>query len=265
MSELQPELLAWSALLGRWIDLVKAGHGMPEIGDGGKWQASVASIIELQATSFALDDLETLEEPDRPLARDRGCLLVESAHEKLAEAWGGEDGIPEEIQLILATAEAAVDASFYAGLTVLWWHGPGTWEMPEIDHPGNQGTLAIMQPGTLVLPGEPVGWFTERSAPEIGPGLELRPGSPVQLQRVIENGRFMRDLLVDLDHELVGIPMLVPISLAGRGIGEFTVEAGSWRAAQQSALGDGELPPVCDLRRDDGINARGSGKSGRDH
>ena len=93
MSELQPELLAWSALLGRWIDLVKAGHGMPEIGDGGKWQASVASIIELQATSFALDDLETLEEPDRPLARDRGCLLVESAHEKLAEAWGWVEDI----------------------------------------------------------------------------------------------------------------------------------------------------------------------------
>ena len=78
MSDLQPELLAWTALLGRWIDLVKAGAGMPEAGDGDHWQKSIPSIIELQATAFALGDLESLESADRPLARDRATLLVEA-------------------------------------------------------------------------------------------------------------------------------------------------------------------------------------------
>lgn len=248
MNELQPELLAWSALLGRWIDLVKAGHGMPEIGDGRKWQASVTSIIELQATTFALDDLETLPEADRPLARDRGCVLIETARDRLAVAWDGAEEIPDEIRLILATANAALNASYYAGLTVLWWNGPGRWVAPQIDHPGHEGTLAIMQPGTIALPGEPVGWYTERPAPELGPGLEPRPGDPVQVQRVIEDGRVRQDLLVDLDHEMVGVPLLVPIALAGREVGGFTVDAESWRAAQEAAFGAGDSPAVRDLR-----------------
>ena len=248
VNELQPELLAWSALLGRWIDLVKAGHGMPEIGDGRKWQASVTSIIELQATTFALDDLETLTEADRPLARDRGCLLIENARDRLEEAWDGDDGIPEEIELILAAADTALNASFYAGLTVLWWEGPGTWVVPQVEPPGNQGTLAMMQPGTIVLPGEPVGWYTERAAPALGAGLVSRAGAPLQVQRVIEDGRVRCDLLVDLDHEMVGVPLLVPIALAGRGVGNFTVDAEAWRAAQEAAFQAGDPPPVCDLR-----------------
>ncbi|MCH2160999.1 MAG: hypothetical protein MK085_03905 [Phycisphaerales bacterium] len=255
MNDLQPELLAWSALLGRWIDLVKAGHGMPAIGEGSGWQASIPSIIELQATTFALEALETIDEADRPLARDRGLLLIENASEMLSEAWQDVGELPGELLSIVDAAEAAVDASFYAGLRCLWWNGPGTWEVPGMQHPGSEGTLAMMQPGTIVLPGEPVAWFTERPAPSWAGSLEVRPGTPVQVQRLIEDGQVRHDLLTDLSHELVGVPLLVPICLGGHGIGEFTVEVAAWRAAQLEVLGGGELPPVLDVRGGGELNA----------
>ena len=246
MSDLQPELLAWTALLGRWIDLVKAGTGMPEAGDGDQWQKSIPAIIELQATAFALGDLKSLESADRPLARDRATLLIDAADERLEAIWA-EQGIPDELREIQDAASLALSRAIYAGLRWLRWNGPGTWEVPEMSLPQVQGTLAMMQPGTIVLPGEPVAWFTERANPLPGDELEMLPGEPVQVQRVIEDHRIQHDLLTDLDHEIVGVPLLVPLSLAGEAIGHFTVESETWRQAQQQAMGE-TLPALIDAR-----------------
>jgi hypothetical protein len=246
MSDLQPELLAWTALLGRWIDLVKAGAGMPEAGDGDHWQKSIPSIIELQATAFALGDLESLESADRPLARDRATLLVEGAAERLETIWA-EQGIPPELREIQDAASIALSKAIYAGLRWLRWNGPGTWVVPEISLPQVEGTLAMMQPGTIALPGEPVAWFTERASPLSCEELETVPGEPVQVQRVIEDHRIQHDLLTDLDHEIVGVPLLVPLSLAGEAIGHFTVESDVWRQAQEEAMGE-MLPALIDAR-----------------
>lgn len=248
MSDLQPELLAWTALLGRWIDLVKAGAGMPEGGDGDHWQNSIPAIIELQATAFALGDLESLEPADRPLARDRATLLVEGAGERLEAIWA-EQGIPPELREIRDAASLALSQSIYAGLRWLRWNGPGLWEVPEMSLPPVEGTLAMMQPGTIVLPGEPVAWFTERVSPLSCDDLETLPGEPVQVQRIIEDQRVRHDLLTDLDHEIVGVPLLIPLSLAGQAIGHFTVESEPWRQAQQEALGS-TLPALIDVRMD---------------
>ena len=249
MSDLQPELLAWTALLGRWIDLVKAGTGMPEAGDGDHWQKSIPAIIELQATAFALGDLESLESADRPLARDRATLLIEGADERLEVIWA-EQGIPPELREIQDAASVALGQAMYAGLKWLKWNGPGTWQVPEISLPEVEGTLAMMQPGTIVLPGEPVAWFTERVRPLACEELETLPGEPVQVQRVIEDHRIQHDLLTDLDHEIVGVPLLVPLSLSGEAIGHFTVEAETWRLAQQQAMGE-TMPALIAARRND--------------
>ena len=246
MSELRPELLAWTTLLAHWIDLVKAGSGMPQTGEGFAWEESLGSIITLQATSFALGELDSIEECDRPLARDRAEVLIDSAVEALESTWGTVQ-MPGTLREIQATAEEALQQAVYAGVRWLRWNGPGIWEVPEMEQPEAKGTLAIMQPGTLVLPGEPVAWFTERPAPELDACLEVVPGEPVQVQRVFEEGVFTHDRMTSLDARITGVPLLVPMCLCGRAIGHFTVEADVWRKRQQEAMGE-QLPPMRDTR-----------------
>ena len=249
MSELRPELLAWTTLLAHWIDLVKAGSGMPRTGEGAAWQESLESIITLQATAFALGDLETIPEADRPLARDRAEVLVDSAGETLESIWGAVQ-MPGALREIQASAEEALQQALYAGLRWLKWNGPGLFEVPLIDVPKAQGTLAIMQPGTLVLPGEPVAWFTERPQPDLDPRLEVVPGGPVQVQRFFEDDRITHDRLTSLDARIKGVPLLVPICLAGRDIGHFTLEPTQWLRRQEEAMGD-SIPTLEDAREED--------------
>ncbi len=234
MDDLRPELLAWTALLGRWLDLVKAGSGISPEGQGQAWEGSLEPIITIQATAFALKDLVTLEEPDRPLARDRAAVLLENSANTLDECWDGE--VPEEIVEMLDDAWQALGASHYAGLRWLRFSGPGIWEVPALSAPKLEGTLAMMQPGTLVLPGEPVAWFTECPAPLSAPELDIVDGVPVQVQRILEDDVWVTDLVTDLDEELRGLPLLVPMSLAGEPIGEFTLNREAWLAIQKDTL-----------------------------
>ena len=234
MDDLKPELLAWTALLGRWLDLVKAGSGIHPDGEGPAWEGSLEPIITIQATAFALKDLASLEDIDRPLARDRAIILLEKSADTLETCWQGE--IPDEIQEMLDDAWDALGAAHYAGLKWLVWPGPGLWEVPEMKTPVLGGTLAMMQPGTLVLPGEPVAWFTERPTPIPTDDLDVVDGMPVQVQRIIEDEVWLKDLVTDLDDELVGLPMLVPMSLAGEPIGSFTLDREHWLAIQHDAL-----------------------------
>ena len=249
MSDLRPELLAWTALLGHWIDLVKAGTGMPPTGEGSNWQASLESIITLQATSFALGELGQISEIDRPLARDRAEVMIESSVESLEAVWGTLL-VPGALREIEASAREALQQAVYAGLRWVKWNGPGLWEVPELEPPDAQGTLAIMQPGTLVLPGEPVAWFTERPVPEIDPQLEIVPGEPVQVQRMLQEDRVTHDCITSLDERISGLPLLVPISLAGRRIGHFTVDREEWLQVQLKTM-DGQIPNVLDQRNTD--------------
>lgn len=249
MSDLRPELLAWTALLGHWIDLVKAGTGMPATGEGEMWQASLEPIITLQATSFALGELGTIDELDRALARDRAEVLIDSAVEVLEATWGAVH-MPGTLREIEASAREALQQAVYAGLRWLRWNGPGAWEVPEMEQPDTQGTLAIMQPGTIALPGEPVAWFTERPIPGIDPRLEVVPGEPVQIQRIFEEGVVTHDRITTLDARIIGVPLLVPMSLSGRAIGHFTVQREEWLNTQREAMGN-DLPKLVDMRSND--------------
>jgi hypothetical protein len=242
MAALNPELLAWTALLGRFIDLVKAGKGMPTTGAGPKWAASIEPIILMQATAFALDDLASLPEADRPLARDRAEVQLTTALEQAEAIWTAPL-VPGAIREIEAAANEALESAIYAGLRWQRWNGPGFFEVPEVELPPAHGTCALMQPGTLVLPGEPVAWFTECEPPLENARLETIEGPPVQVQRFIEEGRIAYDQMTTLDAPIRGVPLLVPIALEGRAIGHFTVERIAWREAQEAMLKE-PLPEV---------------------
>lgn len=89
MLPLRPESLTWTALLGRWIEFAQASLAIPAEADGERWRASVPSIINLQAVTFALAEVANLPLQERPLALDKAEILIRANREKLASIWRG--------------------------------------------------------------------------------------------------------------------------------------------------------------------------------
>ena len=110
MEPLHPEILSWTALLGKWIDFAKASVALPDDEEGEKWKRSVVPIINLQAVTFALADLGVLDEPDRPLARDRAEILIAENASALETIWTVEE-LPESLAEIARDAMLALGAS----------------------------------------------------------------------------------------------------------------------------------------------------------
>lgn len=249
-SKLPTELVTWTTLLGHWTDLVKAGEGLRRSSDEDDraWRASIPEVIRLQAITFALAELDRIEVPDRGLARDRAAIGVEEASARLDVLWSGVS-MPEALLEIAGDASLALETAVYAGLRWIRWRGPERLEMPEIDLEiaGTAGTLACAQPGTILLPGEPVAWWTEREPPRelVREGFEFQSGPAVQIYRRLDDGgRAIGDLVAPLADLPVGLPILVPISLDGVPIGRFTVARDRWLTSNRRAFEvvEGEYP-----------------------
>ena len=260
-SDLPTAVVTWTTLLARWTALVKAGEGLvlaaPDDADAQRWRASIPEVVTLQSITFALGDLASLATVDRSIARDRADLAVTESSGRLDEAWRGLE-MPPALLEVAADARQAVQLAVYAGLQWLVNVGDTPWRMPEIDLADREpiGTLALMQPGTLALPGSPVAWWTECELPtelqaqigEQGGGLRPRSGPPIQVYRELdERGRVLRDVVDTLDTLPVGLPLLVPICLDGEPIGRFTVEATPWAAANDASLSGLDPMPSVEL------------------
>lgn len=247
-------VMTWAALLARWTDLVHAGEGWHRLHPGDveavRWRSSIPEIISLQSITFALGELGRIPVEDRSLARDRADLGVGRAAGRLDEIWRGIE-MPEGLLEIAEDARRAVDGAVYAGLRWLLWSGPGRLRMPPIDLDADaesgRGTLALAQPGTLVLPGSPVGWFTERSAPTaLEPlGVVEVAGPPVQVYRTLDDrGRIDHDLVAPLSDLPAGLPLLVPIALDGTRIGRWMVAYETWSEANDRAFEGIDAPTI---------------------
>lgn len=103
---LHPEILTWTALLGRWIDFAKTSVALPRDAEGMRWRQSVAAVINLQAVTFALAELAELAPEDRPLAMDRAAVLIDENVGKLAAIWGND--LPDSLLEINADAQKAL-------------------------------------------------------------------------------------------------------------------------------------------------------------
>jgi hypothetical protein len=175
MTELHPETLTWTALLGKWLDFARASVAAPREAEGDRWRAAVPAVINLQAVTFALADLAQLPVEDRSLARDRAELLINDNTAKLHEIWRGEE-MPQSLVEISDDARVALERSAYAGAVELIWEGQQTMIMPrqvyrQLDAEGRiTGDIvapldADLPPGMpLLVPlyeqGRPVGHFT---------------------------------------------------------------------------------------------------------
>ncbi|MFO0826628.1 MAG: hypothetical protein U0572_00635 [Phycisphaerales bacterium] len=244
------EPMTWAGLLSRWMEITKASVALPETGDAGRWKRSIPSFIELQATICALGELAAIPEPDRPLARDRAEIVVRRAAQRLHRVWSGAQ-MPEELVELERSAQAGLSRSFYAGLVEIVWPGPGVLEVPEVDLGELRGTLAMMPPGSLAMPREPVAWLVERAPVAIVGCVARAARGPRQVYRELdESGRFVRDIIAPLDSQLrAGLPMILPITLDGTQIGRSRRSRDEWLAMQRAAmegvrLVDGAIPVI---------------------
>ena len=110
MQPLHPETLTWTALLGKWIEFAQVSVALPGDAEGEKWKQSVVPVINLQAVTFALAELNDLPEADRHLARDKAEILINDNAGKLSELWG-KTQLSTSLQEIIADAKAALSLS----------------------------------------------------------------------------------------------------------------------------------------------------------
>ena len=252
MRSLSPESLTWTALLAKWVDFARSAVALPDDADGLRWRQSVPAVINLQAVTFALADLERIAVADRALARDRGRVLVAEQVAAIDAIWTTPDR-PRALGEMIADARAAAEASLYAG-TIAWVHeGDTPLVMPAVRIVDDRGTFAIMQPGTIAMPGTPVLWWSDRDEPPVTPAIESCRATPLdepppQVYREIDDdGRIVRDVIRSIvDEPAPGLPLLVPIAMEGRRIGRFTLDAETWETQQRAAMPEGGIAVVRD-------------------
>lgn len=108
--------MTWATLLAHWASLARASMALPAGADGDRWRAAVPAIIDLQAVTCALDDLDRLAEPDeRALALDKADMLIQRDAEALKELWNGEE-LHAELQSLIVDACAAHAAAEEGGI-----------------------------------------------------------------------------------------------------------------------------------------------------
>lgn len=246
---LHPESLTWTALLGRWVDYARASLAIPSDAAGASWQASVPAVINLQAVTFALSELAELGSDERAFALDKAAVLIRDGAADLARIWG--DTPPESLVEVIDDAQIALACAQHAGAVELIWHGDDVLVMPDVDPGQPAGTLAVMQPGTLVMSREPVAWWRGRAdAPLEVPGCVTVPcDEPRQVyRRFDETGRIVGDVVAPIGADPPdGLPLLVPLFADGTRIGHFTLDAADWEARQRTAM-TGERVSVEEIR-----------------
>lgn len=105
--------LLWPGLLAQWTRFAQASVALPKTPDGDRWRAAVPAVIALQAVALALDDLERLPTPERPLAIDRAEVLIRRHESELRALFGALKG---ELAALVADAWAASAAARARGL-----------------------------------------------------------------------------------------------------------------------------------------------------
>jgi hypothetical protein len=99
--------LTWSMLLAKWTDFAKASVAFPKTPDGDRWRAAVPSIINLQAVTLALRELDRLSPADRPPSRDKAALLIDRAAATIQSLWP-DTPLHPELHTLIHDARAAL-------------------------------------------------------------------------------------------------------------------------------------------------------------
>jgi hypothetical protein len=229
---------AWTVLIAQAMRMAAVARTLPMDAAGDRVRHGVPWLVQLMAVELAMDRLAELEPSARPYARDQAELLLQQACERLRERWHAEP-MPVFMLEAMERSRAALARSLYAGLSGLRWNGERPMVIPAwtevVREPG--GTLAVMEPGTVALPGECVAWWTEREPLACRGCVQASLSAPVQVYRVFDpDGRFLQGREIPLHEPLIaGMPMLVPLWLDGKPVGSLQREPVAWLAMQRRA------------------------------
>ncbi len=239
----------------------------------------MAPVITLQAVSFALRQLDDLPEDERALGLDRAEILIRRESGTLNSAWRGEP-MPELLLDLVADAASALRAATLGSAVELLvldaLHGgpfaPDECRaMPEcaaalsaIDRGALSGEIHLALPGTLLAPGEIMGfligctpraWRRKRLnaaeafrealpvlAEALAPVKTRYVESPRQVYRQMDAmGRIIGDVATLLVNDpLAGQPLLVRVWSDGV-VSRPVVDAGERTAQQRRAWPAGGL------------------------
>lgn len=268
MPRLNSDALTWTTLLSKWVEFAQASLALPRDAEGDRWRQSVPAIINLQAVTFALNELDRLPARHRAYARDKAEVLIDENAAELERIWADGD-LPEMVLGVLDDAADAFVIAAWCDLRELIWRGENPLVIPEFEIPelldqlgqDGCGMLAIAQPGTFIMPGEPLAWWCDFDPPQRAANVmeERFPGSeiaaaklPRQVFRQFEDdGRITGDVIAWADSEDVdGLPLLLPFFVDGKRIGSFTLDAKQWEEAQRSQIGERGVG-VIDLTEDE--------------
>lgn len=244
--------LTWTALLAHWTAFAQSSLALPKDAEGGRWRAAVSSIINLQAVTFALDDLDRLTGPgERALALDKAQIIIKSATGQLHSLWR-EGDLPAELVALIHDAGLAITASKAGGLSSFDTDTGGgvEWHVTEerliASHPGElvdrllelnfDGDLFVPTPGVPLFQNSPAAFailpsgerpdqhviraikefLIDVSRPERIPALRQ-----VYRQFDFAKGGPVRDLVVAdpaNHHKTSGQPLLVPAIRGGNPV-----------------------------------------------
>lgn len=113
MPSLKPEALTWTGLLAQWVQFAQASLALPDTVEGPRWRASVPEVINLQAVTFALADLDRLPADERPLALDKAQMLIEQSESQLQAIWPVQES-RASLREIIADARLALTVALKA-------------------------------------------------------------------------------------------------------------------------------------------------------
>ncbi|MBY0313132.1 MAG: hypothetical protein K2W85_13765 [Phycisphaerales bacterium] len=230
--------LTWPALLAHWTSFAQASVALPKDDVGDRWRAAVAPIINLQAVTFALADLEKLTLPgERALALDKSELIVRGSTGTLHTLWRSEP-LPQELVAMIHDANVALAAARSSGIE---------WRVSDdvllVGHPGElvdrllqlefSGDLYVPTPGVPLFRTSPAAFAREAdgSRPndhviraikeflvDVGKPEPVAGFRQVYRQFDFAKGGPVRDLVVTFDQLPAGQPLLVPAIENGKPV-----------------------------------------------
>jgi hypothetical protein len=234
----------WTILLAKWVALSQASLHLPKTADGERWRAAIPSIINLQAVTHAMGDMEDLEDDERAPSFIKAKVLVQEQASTLHGLWHDEP-LPEMLTECLSDANHAIELAQRTGLEWIV-----VAERLVCGHPGEliamllatgfDGDLYVPTPGVDVFTHAPCGFLMAKDgaavhgkhaqivADFLGDDAELGEGRQFrQVYRQFDflKGGAVRDVVADWKCVESGQPILVqairggqpcPVTLPGK-------------------------------------------------
>jgi hypothetical protein len=219
--------MTWAALLARWTEFARASVAFPKDAEGDRWRASVAPVIGLQATTFALAEVDELTLDERAFGLDRAGLLVRTHATDLHAVWRGEP-MPDALREVVDDAQRALTLARERGTEYRVTHerieAPDLLAQLEaaIARGHHLEFVLAVAPGTVLFKGEPAIFMRPGRDDLAIPGLEPAPSPPRQIYRQPGSDGDARDTIALFDDALqAGAPLLRVVIDSGEVVHRF--------------------------------------------